>query len=83
LRRWSDWQRCDLIRLSLAHTPLPFADGASLPPSGVCSNLGNGGRRRASSSSRHLLVRPLSNRQPLPLNHKPYFLPLPNPSLTP
>lgn len=73
LRRWRGWQPCALIRWFQAHTRLPFGGGANLPPWDVCSNPGNGGRRRVKSSSRLLQVRTVNttlsspSSPPLPL----------------
>lgn len=57
-RKWRGWQRCALIRWFQEHTRLPFGGGANSPPWDVCSNPGNGGRRRVKRLSRPLRVRP-------------------------
>lgn len=74
-RKWRGWQRCALIRWSRARTRLPFGGAASSPRWDVCSNPGNGGRRRARSSSRPLPVRtePVHTRQQ-------HYHPVPHPS---
>lgn len=56
-RKWNGWLQCAPIRWCQARIRPPFGGAASSPHWDVCSNHGNGGRRRARSSSRRLLVK--------------------------
>lgn len=56
-RRWRGSRRCAPTLWSPARTRLPSGDEASSQRWAVCSNPGNGGRRRVRSSSRPQRVR--------------------------
>lgn len=59
LRKWKGWRPCALTRWSQVRTPRPSGGGVSLPTWEGFSSLGNGGRRKAKSSSTRQQVRRL------------------------